>query len=762
MLDDSKSFFERTSFNLVSRFIGAAARAFLFIVGIIAILFVVVFGALGYLIWIILPFVSYPTYISYKNSPKSVARAKVERILRNQGAAVRILFDGKPGEFVLSHLGKTAEEFTGGAQKRVVIEKQPDNFADLMQTFVEGGVWSEDFFRKQGIAPQDLTMAALWWDKIASKDNLFSEKRTFAKPGIGLELTYGYTPTLDKYSIDMGVTQDFTHRLIGRKKVVGQIERALLAGSNVVLVGRPGVGKKTIVLEFARRAVEGVLDKRLSYHRILELDYNFLLSESLDLNQKKNSFMQILQETQAAGNIILMMRDIHRITNFEVEGVDFTDVLESALEKRKLKIIAVSTPSDYARFMARNMRLRKYFEPVDAAQPTLEEALEILTEAAGNWESHGKSPFLVQSLRKIVASSDQYITDIPFPEKALELLEATITYKEQEGQSGAVTVEDVNVVLSEKTGISFTSLTGAEREKLAKLEEIIHRRLVNQEDAVRLISQTIRSKSIGVVKSKRPIGSFLFLGPTGVGKTETAKVLAEVYFGATENILRFDMAEYAGEGAVTRLIGDPSRSQPGALTDAIKKNPTSLLLLDELEKAPSEVVNLLLVLLDEGFITDAFGDKVSARNTFIIGTSNAGTELVRQKVGSGQRALQKEVVEYVMRNNLFAPELINRFDGVVVYEPLTKEHLFKVAHLMLSQLAKGISEKGIELVVTDEAALHLSNLGYEPEFGARPMRRLIELEIGDMLGKALLAGHLRGGDKIKLVPRGTAFGHEKV
>jgi len=460
------------------------------------------------------------------------------------------------------------------------------------------------------------------------------------------------------------------------------MERVLSGGSSVVLIGEPGVGKKTVVLEFAHRAAGGLLGPKMAFRRVLEFDYNFLLSEAIDLNLKKTRLAQVLAEAAAAGNTILMFRDLQRLTHPDVEGYDFTDVFEEYLEKRELKIIAVATPTDYERFIAPNMRLRKYLERVEVEPPTKEEAMQILIDASQRWEKLKDLVITVPSLRKIMDESDRYITEVPFPEKALELLDALVMYREQKGGK-VITIDDSKAVLAEKTGIPFAKLGEREKKLLGKLEEVIHERLIDQNTAVELIAKALRARTVGVTAEKRPLGSFLFMGPTGVGKTETAKVLARVYYGSEESILRFDMAEYVGREGLGRLIGSVEKNLPGALTSAIKNKPASLLLLDELEKATPEIYNLFLTLLDEGQMTDAFGKKINCRHLFVIGTSNAGAEYVRKLVRRGAKPdeLQKLVVEHVLQKTIFSPEFLNRFDGVVVYEPLRREDLVKIARL---------------------------------------------------------------------------------
>lgn len=760
-----KRFFEAITFNIISRVIGAIIRLSLFCVGLVLIIIVYLGGIAGLLMWLAIPLVGVPIYSRQNKKLEKFIKHLVENINESNNP-LETIFDNVAGEFVLTHLGLSKNELVkkGKLERKLLGKVSAKSFEEIIKILVSKKVWPDVFLRKKKITADDLVFAAYWWDKKRNEEAGCGEL-LFGKPGLALELLFGYTPNLNQYSVDLSLPQAFSQRLIGRENVVSRLERALTSGTSVVLVGDPGVGKKTVILEFAYRAVLGKLGKEMTYRRILELDYNFLLSEAIDLNLKKAKLSLILKEAAAAGNIILMIRDLHRLTNVDVEGYDFTDIFEEHLEKRELKLIAVSTPRDYERFIVPNMRLRKYLEDVEVEEPTKEEAFLILLEWARSSEKMRNMTILVPALRKILEESDQYITETPYPEKALELLDAVIMYKEQQGKN-IVSSDDVNVVLSEKTGISFARLTQKEKKKLGNLEKIIHERLIDQDVAVSLIAKSLRAKTVGVTKEDRPLGSFLFMGPTGVGKTETAKVLAKVYYGSETNIIRFDMAEYAGREGLERLIGSTTKNQPGALTTAIKNRPASLLLLDEIEKSSKEIFNLFLSLLDEGQMTDAFGKKIIGRHLFVIGTSNAGSEYIRKLVTKGVRGeeLQKNVVNHVLEKGIFSPEFLNRFDGVVVYEPLRNEDLVKIARILLGELAVNLKDQNIILEITDDAAKKIAQDGYDPAFGARPMKRIINLIIGDVIGKAILEKEVKEGDRIKIVPgeKKEEFHLEKV
>jgi ATP-dependent Clp protease ATP-binding subunit ClpC len=758
--------FQNFTFNLVSRMIGAIVRFILFFAGMIIIIMAFLGGVAGFVFWLTMPVFSLPVFDKYKNQPINFVAKITSEIKEKQQPPLKLIFANSAGRFVAQHLGITVEDLIQEANDPGLDYSniKAQNYSDLIRFLVEGKVWSDSFYRKHLFSKDDFVLAASWWDSVREAETRI-ESQSYKNPGLGMELMFGYTPYLSQYSTNLSAPQSFAHHLIGREETVSQIERTLTAGQSVALVGPPGVGRKTVVFEFAHRAIQGQFGAQMAYRRVYEFDYNYLLAEAADLNRKKTNLAQVLEEASVAGNIIIMFRDLHRLTNAEVEGYDFTDIFEEYLGKRDLKIISVSTPQEYERFISPNMRLRKYLEKVEIKPPLKEEALEILIEAAREWEEKRKITLTVPALRKMLDESDRYISETPFPEKVLELLDSLVVYLEQTRKNVA-TITEVDKILAEKTGISFARLTKSEQKLLGKLEEIIHKRLINQDSAVKLIAKSLRARTVGVSKSDRPLGSFLFLGPTGVGKTETAKVLANVYYGSEEEIIRFDMAEYAGAEGLERLIGSVYKNMPGALTTAIKNKPASLLLLDEIEKASTPIFNLFLSLLDEGVMTDAFDRKVNGRHLFVIGTSNAGAEYIRQLVKEGVKGeeMQKKVIEYVLEKQIFAPEFINRFDGVVVYEPLTREHLQFIAKLMLKDLAKNLKMRGIKLEITDEAAAKLAEDGYDPAFGARPMRRVLNLAIGDAVGKAILDEVIGEGDTIKIIP-GEAkeeYGVEKV
>lgn len=752
---DITKFFQNLVFNTISRSIGVIVRFFLILVGLVVLLIVFTLGILFFPVFLLFPLFSLGWYYQNTHEPEDFLLNIKNKIKKSPDLAYKFIFETRFGNFVLEHLGQDVSDLLRTV--KIDITKidllKGESYEELTNWFLNLDSSLDQSLSLLEMTKDDIVLSARWWDqkeKQILEDK--KEKKMFGRPGIGLELLFGYTPLLDKYSEDLNIEQPFSHHLIGRKKIVEQMERIISTGKSVFLTGQPGVGRRAVILEFVKRADLGQLGNRLAYSRVMELNYEAVLAEAVDLNAKKVKLGQIMREASSAGNIILVIKDLYRLTNSEIEGYDFTDVFERYLESGNLKIIAVLSQVEYERFISRDQRLIKFFEPVEVVQPTKDEAMSILMLAANKGEMEKKKVFLIQSLKRILEGSDSYITNIPFPEKALEILDEVLIYNKD--PKGIVTVDDVNAVISEKTGISLARLTENEKEKLASLEEVLGKNLVGQETAISLISKSLRSRTLGIKSENRPVGSFLFLGPTGVGKTQTAKVLAQVYYGDAKNIIRFDMAEFAGGEGISRLIGSEIGNQQGLLTSEIKKRPASLLLFDEIEKAPKEVYNLFLSLLDEGVITDAFGEKIICKHLFVIATSNAGSVFIKEAVDRGisGKSLTDGVLEYVQTKGIFSPEFLNRFDGVVVYEPLKQEQTVEVAKLLLKELKDNLLKRNIFLEFGEGLADKVARDGFDPAMGARPMRRVIDLVISDVLSKAILSGKIKQGDKIVLLP----------
>ncbi|MCI0531407.1 MAG: hypothetical protein L0Y74_05615, partial [candidate division Zixibacteria bacterium] len=389
---------------------GAMVRLSLFIIGIISLIPVSIVGLIGLVAWVIFPPLGLVYYLFQDPNSEKLLQKLAHRISHSSSDPLVPLFDSLPGRFLLIHLNTDPVQLAAQKPASLSFTTPPKNFASIIQQFIDSGLWDEQVFKQKGFNFSHLLLAAHWWDRRQglAPDDVTS--RNFNRPGIGLELLFGYTPTLDKYGTDLTLPQTFAHHLIGRSDIVNRIERSLTIHRSAVLVGLAGVGKKTVVYEFAHRCRTGSLGTHMSYKRVVELDYNFLLSKSIDINQKKALISQILEECVAAGNIVLVINDLHRLTRSDVEGLDFTDIFERFFEK-KLLIIAISSASEYERFIRGNSRLLKHLDTIEVVAPQKTQAMEILLEFATMTETSKKIILTAQALESIISGSDKYITD---------------------------------------------------------------------------------------------------------------------------------------------------------------------------------------------------------------------------------------------------------------------------------------------------------------------------------------------------------------
>lgn len=755
-------FFYVLSFNLISRFIGTIVRGIVLVSWLLVEIFVLLFFLCLTLTWIILPGFTFLFYLLLRKKPDP-AHKLLKKGTTDPRKIFSFLTKTKMGEFLFARLGISKEEITSllvstpsPPQKfSLSLEGKPSSTGAFYNLAKD---WSpfKNLLATKELDEKSVLAVCLWFERNEErrqKEARFWElENLLAHPGIGKAWAYGYTPTLDKYTEDLTKPLPFSHHLVGREKTTDQLQRILsrTQENSVLLVGKPGVGRHTIILEFAKRVKEGRVNPSLAHKRVLNFYLNQILAKSKTPLVAKGLVEEILREVCLAGNTIIVIDNFDQYVSTGPGRVDLTGVFTKAITTGT-QIIGITTFKDFAKYLQPNQELLKHFEKVEASPPIPEEALMILEDTVSLYEKKHQLLVTYPALKEIIEKVDQYVIDIPFPEKAIDLLDETCVYASQKVIK-LVTPQQINEVISEKTKVPLGKLKEKEIQKLTNLEKVIHQRIVNQEKAVMAVSQALRRTRTGIAKKEKPIGTFLFLGPTGVGKTETAKALAEGYFGSEKQMIRFDMSEYQGEEAIERVIGSVRTDQPGLFTQAIRKNPFSLMLLDEIEKAHPDILNLLLVMLDEGYFTDALGEKVDCRHLIIIGTSNAGTELIRQKLNEGlaYEEIEKQVIDYVQKQAIFSPEFINRFDAVVIYRPLTPENLRAIAKLMLNNLNKRLVEKKISVKITDQLVKRVAELSYNPALGARPMNRVIQDKIEDQIAQKLLKEELKKGEEIEI------------
>ena len=570
------------------------------------------------------------------------------------------------------------------------------------------------------------------------------------------------TPILDTFSQDLTLLARAGYLMpcVDRERESDEIFRIMHGGTrrSAILVGNPGVGRTTIIEGIAQRMIEEDVPDFLQDKRLVSLSISKLVSGA-SAAEAQQRLTIIINEIERSGNIILFIGDIHNmigITSGREGTIDLADVLAQAMAENNILCLATTTPGDYRRYIENRSSLENVLEKVSINEVSGNTAIQILEAKTGTIEYQNQVYFSYDAVAETVELSDRYLHDRYLPEKAIEILQEVATkVKDTKGKDALVTANDVALVISEKTNIPLTEITKEESEKLLNLESKIHERIIDQKEAVDIVAASLRRARAEIRDMNRPIVNLLFLGPTGVGKTELAKTVAEVYFGAEQNMIRIDMSEYQDKSSINRLIGAPpgyaQSNEGGYLTEAVRKNPFSLILFDEIEKSHPDVLNLLLQVMDDGRLTDSSGRTVDFTNTIIIGTSNAGTEFIQKNIKAGVQVEKiKELLIDQELGNYFRPEFLNRFDGIVVFKPLSMEDVEKIAKLMLKKIQASLEEKGINLKVTQVALSELARAGFDPSLGARPLRRTIQERVQDALANYLLSGKIKRRDTVIL------------
>ncbi len=618
---------------------------------------------------------------------------------------------------------------------------------------------------KLGVPKEDILEVILWQErslKIAKERRKFwLKKNLLRKRGIGRHWAAGYTPFLDLYSRDITEAAQLSlpFEVTLHKKQLRQLEDALIrVGDNCALVvGEPGVGRRMMLLNLANRILSGLSYEVLNFNRIVEIDMPTLIASSRGLEDFELTLKGIFTEATNAGNVILIIHQIHNYigANFGVKSiaqVDISGVIVDYIAHPEFRLIGITTPEGYNKALHKAGDIVNRFLKIEIPQPNLRETLLVLEEAVLEIEKQTKILITFPALKEIVYLADRYIGNIPFPKKALDILNEVVVYKAKSGMGvpGIVSKEEVEALISEKIEIPVGEVSQKEKNVLLNLEEIIHQRLIDQEEAVSEIANALRRARADIKTQKRTIGNFLFLGPTGVGKTETAKCLARAYFGSEKRIIRLDMSEYQEISSLEKLIGN--EETPGYFTSMVRDDPFSLILLDEIEKAHPDILNLFLQVLDEGHLTDGAGRLVDFKNTIIIATSNAGANLIRDAIKEGKnlQEYKQQFIDTILTQGIFKPEFLNRFDGVILFKTLSKEDYQKIAQIMLEEIKEGLLQKEIRFKITPELVAKIGEMGFSPEFGAREMRRVVQEKVENSIAKAILAGAVKMGDEIEI------------
>lgn len=628
---------------------------------------------------------------------------------------------------------------------------------DIMAAMFDHSDEFKRFILGQDLDRNDLEELAKWYEHIwafwREMKKFWSLDNQLRKPPIGRDWIYGYARHLTNFSVSLSDKVEFKKpslKLVTRQKEINQIEQILSRSgeNNILLVGDEGVGKDSIILDFTELIVKGRALPSLNYKKVLELNLSLVTGASKDISSVQNILLAVLNEAKRAGNIILVIKDLHNFIG-EIGGlgrIDVSELLLPYLRSASLQVIATTSPANFHKFIEPRSELTKVFERINVVEPDAQQTVEILQEAIPAIESRSRVLVTYGAIKEIVSGADKFIRSSPFPEKAFDLLSEVVSSALAE-KSRIITKDHVDGVISRKTGVPLGPIAGEEKDKLIRLEEIMHKELVGQDRAVEVVSSTMRRLRTGLGKRDKPAGVFLFIGPTGVGKTLTAKILAKIYFGSSDRMLRFDMSEYQRADSLDRFLGSTRTQEPGQFVTAVRDNPFSLILLDEIEKADKNILNLFLQVFDEGRLTDVFGRKINFEQNIIIATSNAGFELIRELVKQGlDPSLEKEkIIDTLIQGGYFRPELLNRFDEIVVFHPLSQDQVSLIAGLLLDALTVRLKDRGYEFKSTAEIAEFISKVGFDPQFGARPMDRVIRDKVEGAIAKKILNGEIKKG-----------------
>ncbi|MBB2481167.1 ATP-dependent Clp protease ATP-binding subunit [Bacillus sp. APMAM] len=611
--------------------------------------------------------------------------------------------------------------------------------------------------------------------------------------------------------------------VIGRSKEIQRVIEVLSrrTKNNPVLIGEPGVGKTAIAEGLAQQIVNNEVPETLRDKRVMTLDMGTVVAGTKYRGEFEDRLKKVMDEIRQAGNIILFIDELHTLIGAGgAEGaIDASNILKPSLARGELQCIGATTLDEYRKYIEKDAALERRFQPIQVDEPTTEESILILKGLRDRYEAHHRVSITDEAIEAAVKLSDRYISDRFLPDKAIDLIdeagskvrlrsyttppslkelevnleeikkekdaavqsqefekaaslrdseqrlrekleETKKSWKEKQGQENSeVTVEDIANVVSSWTRIPVSKLAQTESERLLNLEELLHSRVIGQEEAVKAISKAVRRARAGLKDPKRPIGSFIFLGPTGVGKTELARALAEAMFGDEDAMIRIDMSEYMEKHSTSRLVGSPPGyvgfEEGGQLTEKVRRKPYSVILLDEIEKAHPDVFNILLQVLEDGRLTDSKGRTVDFRNTVVIMTSNVGAEALKRNKFVGfniqdnnqdYKDMKSKVMEELKR--AFRPEFLNRVDETIVFHALEKDQLKQIVTLMAEELVKRLKEQKIELEISEAAKEKIAEKGYDPEYGARPLRRAIQKYIEDRLSEELLKGVILEGQHV--------------
>ena len=613
----------------------------------------------------------------------------------------------------------------------------------------------EQILKYLQLSIEDLYQGINWFNYLNGL--VKSSKKRVRNGGIARDFAFGFTPTLERFAINL------SNRYINNAEKVQQAENIEIfkkmihifshpGRQNVALIGAYGSGRSTIVSTFAETLMNADSDipSNLRYRQIYSLNASSLISAAKNPGDIEYLLISIMNEVYSAKNIILCLDNAHLFFEEGPGSIDISNLLLPILENGGIRIILIMDDQRFLEISAKNPALASSINKIIVHPTNRTETLKILMDQIPYMEAQKNVTYTYRALTEAYRLSEQYIHDVAMPGKARLLLESAASFSE----NGFVTASSVQNAVEQSYGVKVKIATATEdKDKLLNLESLIHERMIDQAEAVSAVSNSLRRAAAGIKNQGRPIGTFLFLGPTGVGKTELAKALAATYFGGEDDIIRLDMNEFVSPDDVSRLIRDGA-TDALSLTARVSKKPFSVVLLDEIEKAHPSVLTTLLQVLDEGILRDEKNREISFRDCIIIATSNAGANEIREKISAGAKIsdFKEQLIDSLISRGEFKPEFLNRFDEICLFSPLSKEDLLKILDLMIASTNKTLAPQKISVVVTDEAKQILIEKGYDPKMGARPMRRIVQKTVENIVASAILSGAATPGSTLTITP----------
>lgn len=618
------------------------------------------------------------------------------------------------------------------------------------------------FLAKSNINEKQLIHSAEWVTRIERTERI--RKRWWARdnlgriPGIGKNWSYGETYFLEKYGHEMIDDPIWPSALMTRREEddeVEQLENVLsrTRQSNALLITDDTMNARRRVAQLYHKIREGEALPPIENRRIFYIDIESIVIDSGEKSAFENSIQKVFNQAIRSGNIILYIEHFSTaIQSTHKIGVDLVESLSQYYESEGIQIVIGEITEHFDKLLSKDTRVTQAFDIIQMSDIAENGIIELLEQRANTHEKHTGIVFTIPALETIAILADRYFPSGVMPDKAFDLLEELVPFALSH-HLDKILQSDVEELVSIKTNVPLGAPKEEEREKLLSLEEKLHERVIAQNDAVDAVAKALRRARAGVGSSKKPLGTFLFLGPTGVGKTETAKALAELLFNDEEAMTRLDMSEFQSLNALEELIGSPITGQVGRLETLVRKRQYGVLLLDEFEKSDKSIQDLFLQILDEGKFTDGDGKSINMRNLVIIATSNAGAELIWEweKEGKEITGQKKVLIDYIIKNNVYRPELLNRFDEIVVFHSLKPEQVKNIARIHLNSFAKRIEkERNIQVIITEDLINYVAEKGYDPQFGGRPLQRAIQNEVEQALADEILAGHVHPGEPFEL------------